>query len=45
VCYDHGIYKSNELVFENSQEVPDKSLLDKTDAIKFKHLENSNDSY
>lgn len=45
VCYDHGIYKSNELVFKNSQEVPDKSLLDKTDAIKFIHKENSSDSY
>ena len=47
VCYNHAIYKSNELVFNNSQEIPDKNTLDKGDILQFEHVEGygSTDSY
>ena len=47
VCYDHSIYKSNELVFVNSQEIPDKVTLDKSDILQFEHVEGqgSSESY
>ena len=47
LCYNHSIYKSNELVFSNSQEIPDKHTLDKSDVLQFEHVEGqySTDSY
>mgnify|MGYP003323363147 CR=1 FL=1 len=45
VCYNHAIYKSNELVFLNSQKIPDKNTLDKSDILKFEHKSNSSDDY
>ena len=43
--YNHNMYKSNELIFTNSEVVPDKTTLDKGDILIFDHLENSTDSY
>lgn len=45
--YNHEMYKSNELVFTNSEAdlIPDKDLIDKLDALTIKHGENSQDNY
>lgn len=45
VFYNHNMYVSNELVFTNSQEIPDKTTLDKTDILMFEHLQNSSKEY
>lgn len=45
VCHNHNIYKSNELIFENSQEIKDPDLADKSDALNIEHLVNSSSSY
>jgi hypothetical protein len=45
VFYNHNMYKSEELIFTNSQQVPDNLLLDKSDGITFEHIQNSYDSY
>ena len=45
VFYNHNMYKSNELIFTNSEVVPDKTTLDKGDIITFEHLENSSDDF
>jgi hypothetical protein len=43
--YNHNMYKSNELVFTNSEVVPDKTTLDKGDILIFEHLTNSSDDF
>lgn len=43
--YNHVMYKSNELVFTNADEVPDKATLDMSDALLIEHLDNSYDNY
>ena len=43
--YNHNMYKSNELIFTNSEVVPDKTTLDKGDILIFEHLTNSSDSF
>lgn len=43
--YNHNMYKSNELVFDNSEVVPDKTTLDKGDILIFEHKENSCDDF
>ena len=45
VFYNHEMYKSNELVFTNSEVIPDKTTLDKGDILIFEHYENSSDSF
>lgn len=45
VCYNHNIYKSNELIFENSQELKDLDLADKSDALEIEHGQSSNSVY
>ena len=37
ICYNHNIYKSNELIFENSQVLKDLDLADKSDALEIEH--------
>ena len=43
--YNHTMYKSNELIFDNSEVVPDKTTLDKGDILIFEHKENSCDDF
>ena len=45
VFYNHNMYKSNELVFMNSDVIPDKTTLDKGDILIFEHLERSSDNF
>lgn len=45
ICYNHNIYKSNELIFENSQELKDLDLADKSDALEIEHGQSSNSVY
>ena len=45
VFYNHNMYKSNELIFTNSDVIPDKTTLDKGDILIFEHLENSSDKH
>jgi hypothetical protein len=39
------MYKSNELIFTNSEVIPDKTTLDKGDILIFEHLTNSQDDF
>jgi hypothetical protein len=43
--YNHEMFRSQELVFTNTDHIPDLSTLDKGDIINFEHLEYSKDSY
>ena len=43
--YNHQMYTSNELVFTNSEVVPDKTTLDKGDILTFEHKENSSEDF
>ena len=43
--YNHVMYKSNELIFTNADEVPNKTMLDAADALIIEHLDNSYDNY
>ena len=43
--YNHVMYKSNELIFTNADEVPNKAMLDAADALIIEHLDNSYDNY
>ncbi len=43
--YNHEMYKSNELIFMNSEVVPDKTTLDKGDILIFEHKADSRDGY
>lgn len=43
--YNHEKFESNELVFTNSEEIPDFSTLDKTDTGVISHGENSRNQY
>lgn len=45
VFYNHNMYKSNELVFTNSDVIPDKTTLDKGDILIFEHGERSSDNF
>lgn len=47
VFYNHDKFISDELVFTNVDDIPDKSTLDKSDALVIKHKEkgNSRDNY
>ena len=45
VFYNHEMYKSNELVFTNSDVIPDKTTLDKGDILIFEHGERSSDNF
>ena len=43
--FNHNMYKSNELIFTNSEVIPDKTTLDKGDILIFEHLTNSQDDF
>ena len=43
--FNHNMYKSNELIFTNSDVIPDKTTLDKGDILIFEHGENSSDNF
>jgi hypothetical protein len=43
--YNHVMYTSNELVFTNSEVVPDKATIDTGDLLIFEHVLNSTDNY
>ena len=46
IFYNHEMFKSNELVFRNRQELVDKNTLDNGDSVlTFEHLTNSRKSY
>lgn len=45
VCYNHEVYKSNELVFSNNHHVRDEDAVDAADALRFEHMEHSMNSY
>jgi len=45
IFYNHDMYKSNELIFTNDQNIVDKDTLEKTDVVIFEHLDNSSDAY
>jgi hypothetical protein len=45
VFYNHNMYKSDELVFTNSDVIPDKTTLDKGDILIFEHGERSSDNF
>lgn len=45
VFYNHDKFISNELEFTNADDVPDKALLDKSDALVIRHVTNSRDNY
>jgi hypothetical protein len=43
--YNHEMFRSNELVFTNRDEIPNASILDKTDGLMIEHLVDSFDHY
>lgn len=43
--YNHTMYESNELIFTNEDNIPDKTTRDKGDILIFEHLDNSMDSF
>ena len=43
--YNHELFKSNELIFENRDTVPNSDILDKTDGLYLEHLTNSFNDY
>lgn len=45
IFYNHEMFKSEELIFTNSQDFTDKLTLDKSDSLSFNHKSNSHDSY
>ena len=45
VFYNHVMYKSDELVFLNSENVPDVTTLEQGDILIFEHKDNSLDNY
>ena len=45
VFYNHVMYKSDELVFSNSENVPDVTTLEQGDILIFEHKDNSLDNY
>lgn len=47
ICYNHEIYKSNELVFSNDDHLLDADTIDATDALRFEHVDgqHSTNSY
>lgn len=45
IFYNHEKFESNELVFENLDDVEDSATLDAADAIKIAHQTNSYDAY
>lgn len=45
VFYNHDKFVSDELLFTNADDIPDKSLLDKSDALVINHATDSRDNY
>lgn len=43
--YNHELFKSNELIFENRDTVPNSDILDKADGLYLEHLTNSFNDY